>query len=936
MGEVFLFFKYQLPDGSGAVISNTKIEQILREAGASSPSKITRVHRGAIITLHNDHEINYILQEAKHHLEQYGLNPVLAHSTKPHREITISDAPQYVLEEPLQVLFEDMEKQNEIDLIILERSNTYLKATLGSRNSKETILRKGKVKLFNSYLKVSEVHSNRKYHSKPPLLPRPAPTDNNSSNSNGSINRDTHNNNSSSSRNSNNHREDSITRDNRNSSSSSNNNHRYSSSSNGSSKDSSSSNRSNKLSNNNHSSDIKSKITSNNNNTNNNNNNNDSSNSYSSISSSNNPDSGGNISSYKTNNSDSNNKYNNSSNSNSVPPGKHRHPPPEPGRGRPDQQKTTDQSGPPAPQDGERPSGAPPAGHMAQQQKERIGHKRSPSDGSDGHVKAIRELADQLSNGDPNLFIDIYNSLLSNNGYKTIFVPNFILDAAYKMSDRNNMPVSNNMPDIHITNTFDRNNMNDINNTNLLGKNNMPDSNKTNILDRKNMNNGHSTNKSNSNSNSMTDRNNMNGRKNSDHLPSTAQSTTPLIPSPDLHPPMATEVPSTNHSQSPHLYSSSFVSTEKAKAVPISPVSQSPPQSQTEPRTSKALVDLTTPKLLPSANKNSFILNAAPLSPIILNPPIESQAIPETNFADLIAWVDKEYQTVPSCKTPYSNVANAQALTTTSPSTPTWFDRPTLQTVPVCRAPSSNVMTPPVITTTAPSTIVHTTLNPTTTTQGSLTHNTDTTQVVNKPICTTATHILPVTHNTDPRPANPQQSMAAAPVNERSNNENTRPLSPLSGPINLTQANFTPNTSPPNSPTIYQSMDSFTDNFQSSMASQYTQNNVTIMMSNTNNAMYLTHHTPPMQSPSHAYSHLPNMCASPPRYTPIPIYSPQLTPTRPSPFHNILTTQLPPHPISRPASPLLNSSPAALQLTPAPQITQSRICTRAQTKNLAA
>ena len=138
MGEVFFRNTYLNRDGSERVISEERIKEILRDVRAVLPASITMKRRGAIIKLYHNSDINDILTRAKPLLQRYGIDPQLGKTTKPYREVMVSNVPEYVYNETLDNLKADMEKRNELDIIELKKcTNGHIKVTLKSREIKD-------------------------------------------------------------------------------------------------------------------------------------------------------------------------------------------------------------------------------------------------------------------------------------------------------------------------------------------------------------------------------------------------------------------------------------------------------------------------------------------------------------------------------------------------------------------------------------------------------------------------------------------------------------------------------------------------------------------------------------------------------------------------------------------------------------------------------
>ena len=179
-------------------------------------------------------------------------------------------------------------------------------------------------------------------------------------------------------------------------------------------------------------------------------------------------------------------------------------------------------------------------------------------------------------------------------------------------------------------------------------------------------------------------------------------------------------------------------------------------------------------------------------------------------------------------------------------------------------------------------------------------------------------------HSPYPSPALPHSSIATP-------NNDIHPSTPRTGPnskILWNQIRANKILFNHNSPTIYQSMDSFTDKYQYSMTAEHTHN--TIQLESVCNSTYLTHVTSPQATYSQIMDTLPQAICHPTffPYNIIPtMHLPYSTPSLPlSPLpntHQLPATQQHTSPRPAPVHPSLTSASKALSLPPAQPIRRS-------------
>ena len=158
MKEVFLRNIQLLRNGSGPTLLEDSIRNILRESGAPQPHTVTTNRAGILLAYSCDRDINQVLTRAKSSFEPYGFVLKVGYSIQHEREVIISDIPSYVLEETPQHLMQDLQRENNIDIIVLDKiSNNRIKVALKCKEDKAEILRRGRVYLRNSRLVVRDI-----------------------------------------------------------------------------------------------------------------------------------------------------------------------------------------------------------------------------------------------------------------------------------------------------------------------------------------------------------------------------------------------------------------------------------------------------------------------------------------------------------------------------------------------------------------------------------------------------------------------------------------------------------------------------------------------------------------------------------------------------------------------------------------------------------
>ena len=147
--------------GSAPKLSKENIENILREVNSKPPLDIFPVSRGFIVKFESDEDVNYLMddkifQKLRH---KYDLSADLSKDTRFYREVLITDVPLTIYEENKWDICDELEYHNNITILYItpfrsHRSGKYfIKIILDTRSSKENIINKGILYLFNARLK---------------------------------------------------------------------------------------------------------------------------------------------------------------------------------------------------------------------------------------------------------------------------------------------------------------------------------------------------------------------------------------------------------------------------------------------------------------------------------------------------------------------------------------------------------------------------------------------------------------------------------------------------------------------------------------------------------------------------------------------------------------------------------------------------------------
>ena len=146
--------------GSAPKLSKENIENILREVNSKPPLDIFPVSRGFIVKFESDEDVNYLMDDKIFQkLRHKYITADLSKDTRFYREVLITDVPLTIYEENKWDICDELEYHNNITILYItpfrsHRSGKYfIKIILDTRSSKENIINKGILYLFNARLK---------------------------------------------------------------------------------------------------------------------------------------------------------------------------------------------------------------------------------------------------------------------------------------------------------------------------------------------------------------------------------------------------------------------------------------------------------------------------------------------------------------------------------------------------------------------------------------------------------------------------------------------------------------------------------------------------------------------------------------------------------------------------------------------------------------